>query len=57
MGFFCVNKFRRDKCQSCHRTLYEIRCLIENRLKNPVDSSLKQTFDDVIRLLNTFERS
>jgi hypothetical protein len=49
--------FRRDKCQSCHSTLHEIRSLLEERLKTASDSSLRQTLDDSLRLLNTYERS
>ncbi|CAF1628404.1 unnamed protein product, partial [Didymodactylos carnosus] len=47
----------RDKCQSCHHTLHEIRNLLEERLKHHVDSSLKTAFDDNLRLLREYERS
>ncbi|CAF1564319.1 unnamed protein product [Adineta ricciae] len=48
---------RREKCQSCHHTLHEIRCLIEARLKNVCDSSLQKEFGDNLALLNALERS
>ncbi|UJR35710.1 hypothetical protein I4U23_028460 [Adineta vaga] len=48
---------RREKCQSCHHTLHEIRCLIESRLKNVSDSSLQKEFGDNLALLNALERS
>ena len=47
---------RRDKCQSCHHVLHEIRGYIEDQLKTSVDGSLKQALDDNLRLLNAYER-
>ncbi len=49
--------FRRDKSQTCHHLLHEIRCLLEERLKNVSDLSLRQAFGDNLTLLNAFERS
>lgn len=49
--------FRRDRCQTCHHILHEIRCLLESRLKTVSDASLRQLFDDNLRLLNACERS
>jgi len=48
---------RRDKCQSCHYILHEIRLAMEEQLKTSTDSSLRQAYDDNLRLLNACERS
>jgi len=57
IGVDLSQQARRDKCQSCHNVLYEIRFLLEERLKTVTDLSLRQTFDDNLRLLNACEHS
>ncbi|CAF3383636.1 unnamed protein product [Rotaria sp. Silwood1] len=57
IGVDLSQQARRDKCQTCHHVLHEIRCLLEDRLKNISDLSLRQLFDDNLRLLNACERS
>jgi len=57
IGVDLSQQARRDKCKTCHYTLHEIRCLLEERLKNVSDLSLRQAFDDNLRLLNACEHS
>ncbi|CAF1169077.1 unnamed protein product [Rotaria sordida] len=57
IGVDLSQQARREKCQTCHHVLHEIRCVLEDRLKNISDSSLRQLFDDNLRLLNACERS
>ncbi|CAF3711098.1 unnamed protein product [Adineta steineri] len=57
IGVDLSQQARREKCESCHHTLHEIRCLLEDRLKNVSDSSVRQAFGDNLALLNALERS
>ncbi|CAF1339445.1 unnamed protein product [Rotaria magnacalcarata] len=56
IGVDLSQQARRDKCQTCHHVLHEIRCLFEDRLKNISDLPSRQLFDDNLRLLNALER-
>ncbi|CAF4459357.1 unnamed protein product [Rotaria socialis] len=56
IGVDLSQQARRDKCQTCHHVLHEIRCVFEDRLKNISDFPSRQLFDDNLRLLNALER-